>query len=77
VPYVFASPFILFFLIFFLYPIGYTGYMSLYSARGFAPPQFSGFANYPGFQGTALSDPNRHTFLRPLAFDAAGRPIFQ
>ncbi|MCL1854978.1 MAG: arabinose transporter permease, partial [Clostridia bacterium] len=46
VPYVFASPFILFFLIFFLYPICYTGYMSLYSVKGFAPPQFSGFGNY-------------------------------
>ncbi|MCL1854212.1 MAG: glycoside hydrolase family 43 protein [Clostridia bacterium] len=32
---------------------------------------------YPGFQGTALSDPNRHTFLRPLTYDAAGRPLFQ
>ncbi len=46
VPYVFASPFILFFLLFFLYPILYTGQMSLYSQRGFAPPQFSGFYNY-------------------------------
>ncbi len=46
VPYIFASPFIIFFLIFFLYPILYTGQMSLFSQRGFAPPQFSGFYNY-------------------------------
>jgi len=46
VPYIFASPFIIFFLVFFLYPILYTGQMSLYSQRGFAPPQFSGFYNY-------------------------------
>lgn len=46
VPYIFASPFIVFFLVFFLYPILYTGYMSLFSVRGFAPPEFSGLANY-------------------------------
>lgn len=46
VPYIFASPFIIFFLVFFLYPIVYTGYMSLYSVKGFAPPQFSGLSNY-------------------------------
>ncbi|NLO14521.1 MAG: sugar ABC transporter permease [Clostridiales bacterium] len=46
VPYIFAAPFIVFFLIFFLYPILYTGQMSLFSQRGFAPPQFSGFFNY-------------------------------
>jgi arabinosaccharide transport system permease protein len=61
-PYVFASPFILFFLVFFLYPIIYTGYMSLYSARGFAPPQFSGLANY-----TLL---NNDYFIKAVAISA-------
>lgn len=46
VPYIFVSPFILFFLVFFLYPILETFYTSLRQQRGFAPPQFSGFANY-------------------------------
>lgn len=46
VPYIFSLPFIIFFLVFFLYPIINTVNMSLYSAKGFAPPQFSGFSNY-------------------------------
>lgn len=32
---------------------------------------------YPGFRGTALSDPNRHCFLRPVAYSSAEEPIFQ
>ena len=32
---------------------------------------------YPGFHGTALSDPNRHCFLRLLEYDNAGTPVFQ
>jgi len=32
---------------------------------------------YPGFRGDALSDPNRHCFLRPVRYDESGRPIFQ
>ena len=32
---------------------------------------------YPGFHGTALSDPNRHCFLRPVTYTDAGRPVFQ
>lgn len=32
---------------------------------------------YPGFHGTALSDPNRHCFLRPVAYNDAGEPVFQ
>ncbi len=31
---------------------------------------------YPGFKGDALSDPNRHCFLRPVRYDAEGRPVF-
>jgi arabinosaccharide transport system permease protein len=46
VPYIFASPFIVFFLLFFLSPILYSGQMSLYAAKGFGPPQFAGFDNY-------------------------------
>ena len=32
---------------------------------------------YPGFRGTALSDPNRHAFLRWLRYDENDRPVFQ
>ncbi len=32
---------------------------------------------YPGFHGTALSDPNRHCFIRPVVYDNAGEPVFQ
>ncbi len=32
---------------------------------------------YPGFQGTALSDPNRHCFLRRVRYTGAGEPVFQ
>ena len=32
---------------------------------------------YPGFHGTALSDPNRHCFLRRVAYNDAGEPVFQ
>ena len=31
---------------------------------------------YPGFKGDALSDPNRHCFLRPVQYDKAGSPKF-
>ncbi|NLB91235.1 MAG: sugar ABC transporter permease [Clostridiales bacterium] len=46
VPYIMASPFIISFLVFFLYPILYSGQMSFYAAKGFGPPQFSGLNNY-------------------------------
>ncbi len=45
-PYIFVSPFVLYFLIFFLYPICQTFYQSLCQQVGFAPPHFAGFANY-------------------------------
>ena len=32
---------------------------------------------YPGFRGDALSDPNRHCFLRAVKYDKEGRPVFQ
>ena len=32
---------------------------------------------YPGFHGTALSDPNRHCYLRRLTYTATGVPVFQ
>jgi GH43 family beta-xylosidase len=32
---------------------------------------------YPGFRGTALSDPNRHCFLRYVRYDADGVPLFR
>lgn len=31
---------------------------------------------YPGYRGTALSDPNRHAFLRRIRYGADDRPIF-
>jgi len=31
---------------------------------------------YPGFRGDALSDPNRHCFLRPVRYDEENRPVF-
>lgn len=32
---------------------------------------------YPGFQGTPLSDPNRHCYVRVVRYDAGNRPVFQ
>ncbi len=32
---------------------------------------------YPGFQGDALSDPNRHCFLRRVCYNNGGTPVFQ
>jgi len=32
---------------------------------------------YPGFHGTALSDPNRHTYIRTIRYDDRGYPVFQ
>ena len=31
---------------------------------------------YPGFRGDALSDPNRHCFLRPVRYDERDCPVF-
>lgn len=31
---------------------------------------------YPGFKGDALSDPNRHCFLRTVRYDTDNRPVF-
>ena len=31
---------------------------------------------YPGFRGDALSDPNRHCFLRLVRYDTDGSPVF-
>ena len=31
---------------------------------------------YPGFHGDALSDPNRHCFLRPVEYTEDGIPVF-
>ena len=32
---------------------------------------------YRGFHGDALSDPNRHCYLRPVVYDKDGTPVFQ
>ncbi len=32
---------------------------------------------YPGFKGDALSDPNRHCFLRTVRYDEENQPVFQ
>lgn len=45
-PYLFVAPFIIYFVAFFIYPICSTFWTSLCQQRGFAPPQFAGFANY-------------------------------
>jgi len=45
-PYIFVLPFVLHFLIFFIYPIIQTFQTSLCQQVGFAPPKFAGLANY-------------------------------
>ena len=45
-PYIFTAPFVIYFLIFFIYPIIQTFWQSLCQQVGFAPPKFAGFANY-------------------------------
>ena len=44
--YLFTLPFVIFFLVFFLYPICESFYSSLRVQTGFAPPQFAGLTNY-------------------------------
>ncbi len=45
-PYIFTAPFVIYFLIFFVYPIIQTVWQSLCQQKGFAPPKFAGLANY-------------------------------
>ncbi|MBR6159583.1 MAG: sugar ABC transporter permease [Lachnospiraceae bacterium] len=45
-PYVFTAPFVIYFLVFFVYPITQTSWQSLCQQTGFAPPRFAGLANY-------------------------------
>ncbi|MCR5107317.1 MAG: sugar ABC transporter permease [Lachnospiraceae bacterium] len=45
-PYIFTAPFVIYFLLFFIYPITDTIKTSMSQQVGFAPPKFSGFANY-------------------------------
>ncbi|MBA3875169.1 MAG: sugar ABC transporter permease [Anaerolineae bacterium] len=45
-PYFFISPFFIIFLIFGLYPIIYSGYISLHQWTGLKPPTFIGLTNY-------------------------------
>ena len=45
-PYIFTAPFIIYFLVFFVYPITQTFWTSLCQQVGFAPPKFAGLANY-------------------------------
>ena len=45
-PYVFVAPFVLSFLVFFLYPSIETVYMSFMTMEGFNNPEFVGFDNY-------------------------------
>ncbi len=70
VPYIFISPFILFFLIFFLFPIIQTFASSLYVQKGFAPPQYSGLTNYAMLNNqyfiTACEISATYTFLTCL-----------
>ncbi|MCR5473666.1 MAG: sugar ABC transporter permease [Lachnospiraceae bacterium] len=45
-PYIFTAPFVIYFLIFFIYPITSTFWTSLCQQVGFAPPKYAGLANY-------------------------------
>ncbi len=45
-PYIFTAPFVIYFIIFFIYPITETFWTSLCQQVGFAPPKFAGLANY-------------------------------
>ncbi|MBQ7564647.1 MAG: sugar ABC transporter permease [Lachnospiraceae bacterium] len=45
-PYIFTAPFVIYFLVFFIYPITQTFWTSLCQQVGFAPPKFAGLANY-------------------------------
>lgn len=69
-PYVFVAPFILYFLIFFLYPICQTFWTSLCQQQGFAPPHFAGFANYKLLKNeyffTACKNSAMYTFFTCL-----------
>jgi len=65
--YVFVAPFIIYFLIFFLYPICETFYTSLRQQVGFAPPKFAGLANYKLLNNeyflTAVENSAMYTFF--------------
>ncbi len=45
-PYIFTAPFVIYFVLFFIYPIVSTFWTSLCQQVGFAPPKFAGLANY-------------------------------
>ncbi|MCR5486684.1 MAG: sugar ABC transporter permease [Lachnospiraceae bacterium] len=45
-PYIFTAPFIIYFLVFFIYPITQTFWQSLCQQTGFSAPKFAGLANY-------------------------------
>ena len=45
-PYIFTAPFVIYFLLFFIYPITETFWTSLTQQVGFAPPKYAGLANY-------------------------------
>ncbi|MCR5687892.1 MAG: sugar ABC transporter permease [Lachnospiraceae bacterium] len=45
-PYIFTAPFVIYFLVFFIYPITSTFWTSLCQQVGFAPPKYAGLANY-------------------------------
>jgi cellobiose transport system permease protein len=62
-PYLFISPFFIIFAIFGLFPIIYSGYISLHQWTGLKPPTFIGLNNYI----TLLKDPDFLTALRNTA----------
>lgn len=45
-PYIFTAPFVIYFVLFFIYPIISTFWTSLCQQVGFAPPKYAGLANY-------------------------------
>lgn len=65
--YIFVAPFVIYFLIFFLYPICETFYTSLRQQVGFAPPKYAGLANYKLLKNeyffTAVENSAMYTFF--------------
>ncbi len=69
-PYIFTAPFVIYFLIFFIYTITQTFWQSLCQQVGFAPPKFAGLANYKllldDFFITAVQNSTIYTFFTCL-----------
>ncbi|MDQ3879698.1 MAG: sugar ABC transporter permease [Chloroflexota bacterium] len=67
----FVAPIVLFFTVFFLYPLGRTAYLSLTDYDLLSPPRFAGLDNY----GDLLHDPVFHRSLLTTGFYVAASAI--